>query len=618
MKRRSAAVSLALVVLLLALPARGGSLAATYRLGVPKGCTSPVYPLLFEALRTRGLAAGEVLVVVPIDLQGSETEPGQQRIRREIAQGCDLFFSTGDALSSLFAAGITTPLLFVTSSTLKTMLPAAMRPSATGIFRESTAALFQQMLDLLPADQRRKLGMLYFQGSPMASLAALYEEASREIGVGLEQRTYGRRDEIGQAMRELQERGVNAVVLFPPSLMSGDLPELIHWQHRLGLPVMGQVREEIEQGLLGGPSLDYDRLVPHLMEYALAILRGRSPEQLPIKYLSGRLVINLATARTLGVAIPQETADQAELVGLATQTRGRAAEPPPLVPGNFRIAVPASTPGPTLAAVTAALVARGYAPGQNLTLVRIDLDGVDTPEEQRRVASALTTRADLVFATGNSLPVLARLPDLATPVCFIAAHETTALRPGRAQDLFTGVVRGSFGAFVEKCQRMMRGATRMGILARIDSDLGRRLDEYRQVASPFGVTIQERLFSEVSGIGPAMAGLRDTCDFVFAFPPALTREDVAEIVVWQHRLGLPVLAQHEEHVQAGLLGGAVMDLEMVAPKVAEYIDKILQGRPPSRLPVYHYPERSMLNLRAVQLLGQDIPPEITAEAAIVR
>ena len=158
----------------------------------------------------------------------------------------------------------------------------------------------------------------------------------------------------------------------------------------------------------------------------------------------------------------------------------------------------------------------------------------------------------------------------------------------------------------------------MGMLARTKTDINRLIDRYRKVAAQFGITIELRQFSAAAEIGPAMLELQKNSDFVVLFSSPFIPEDLAEIVYWQNRLQLPVLSQFKSHIRAGLLGGLVVDEEKVAPKLAEYMDKLLQGRNPATLPIYYYPERYVINLRTVSILQLDIPAEITVQAEIIR
>jgi ABC-type uncharacterized transport system substrate-binding protein len=590
-----------------------------YRLGVPKGYTTPSYENVFNALGQKGLKVGDNLKIVPIDLNDFQTKTGRERIRRQIAQQCDLFFTTGDHLGIIIDLEIQSPLLFIAITGPQSKLPQSMQANATGVYRGSAAAIFKQSAHMLPEDQRRQLGLVYFQGSKLASLVHKYIEICEKLGIDLVVKEYDDREDIERVMRQFKAEGVGGIVLFPPAARKGELAELVKWQNRLKLPIIGQIKDQIEQGLLGGPTVDEKNNITTIANYAAKILRGRNPSQLLIKYYSSVYIVNLSTVSRLGIKIPQETIDQAEIVGLATPTKARKEKSKPLVSGNYVIGSPINiTPATTLARVVRELGARGYVEGKNLRTVQVDLKESDDPRKKRQIVDRINRETDLFFTTGKNLPLLIQLQGLKTPVCFNATKETAAIIPEHLKGNFTGVVRASLGSIIEKSQRMMLGAKGMAILARSGSSLLLSMSRYRQIAGKYGVTIEFRPFSATAEIGPAMVELQRNNDFIMLFPASITLEDLAEIVLWQNLLRFPVLSQSRSYIEAGLLGGPVLDLEKVTPKLTEYMDKLLQGRNPATLPIYYYPEKYFINLRTVRILQQDIPAEITAHAEIVR
>jgi ABC-type uncharacterized transport system substrate-binding protein len=589
-----------------------------YRLGIPKGFNAPGYKQLFSALEQKKFVINDNLKIVPIDLDDYQTEAGKERIRREIAEQCDLFFTTGDHLGIILDVEIQSPLLFVGFKGPKhEELPPAMQANATGIYRGSTTKVFIQSVQLLPEDQRKNLGLIYFRGSKLETLVPKYQQASEELGIALVVKDFSGKEDIERVMREFKAEGVSGIVLFPPAARQEELAELIFWQNRLKMPIIGQTRSYIELGLLGGPTIDYKILSPSLADYAVKIFEGRNPGQLPIKYISDEYVVNLSTVSVLGIKIPQEVVDQAEIVGIATQAKPRQEDMKPLVSGNYVIGMPIGLPSPTKGSLINSLVKRGYVEGENLVIVKYDLKGSSDPQKQQKARELIST-AGVIFAPGNILPSLIHLPGFETPVCFIATKETAAIIPSHLKNNYTGVIRASMNSIIEMSQQMMRGAKRMGMLARADSNLHRLIGSYQKIADDYGITIEFRLFASEEEIGPAMQEMKLTNDFILLFPPSITPADLAEVVKWQNRLRFPVLSQFKNHIEAGVLGGPVVDLRKVTPKVAEYMDRLLQGRDPASLPIYYFPEKYVINLRAANILQLDIPDSITLQAEIIR
>ena len=115
-----------------------------------------------------------------------------------------------------------------------------------------------------------------------------------------------------------------------------------------------------------------------------------------------------------------------------------------------------------------------------------------------------------------------------------------------------------------------------------------------------------------------MTDMKHRNDYILLLPPSVTTEDIREIVFWQNRLQLPVIGQMASHIEAGLLGGPIINQQKIIPKVAEYIDKLLQGRPAKKLPIFQYADKYMINLHTATNLDLKIPEEITRQAMIVR
>ena len=156
------------------------------------------------------------------------------------------------------------------------------------------------------------------------------------------------------------------------------------------------------------------------------------------------------------------------------------------------------------------------------------------------------------------------------------------------------------------------------MLGYVGSKLPAAVERYRRTAEGYGVTIDFRLFTDKSEIGPLMSELQEDSGAMLLFSPGITKDALSEIVNWQNRLGFPVLAHFEREVSEGLLAGIVIDMDKVAPKLAEYIDKLLQGRSAGQLPDYYYSGKMVINLRSASMLRIDIPPEITSQAEIIR
>lgn len=302
-----------LIICLCLLSLPSPSLAMKYRLCFPQGSLPLTYSLLVKSLPSKGLTEKD-LTIEAIDLTSNQSDLRKSQIRKELFLKCDLFFATGDSRDILFSLEPQTPVLFIGTANPDESLPPSMTQTATGFFWESTTTVLKRSSLLLPPDQRKTMGFLHIADSTINSRTPKYHAAAQKAGINLIVKSYGEQRDIGEAMKELKEQGANGLILFPPSIRQTDLPEVIKWQNILNLPVISQIQGHIEKGCLGGPTIDFNKLIPILADYTSKILKGRRPGTLPVLHFSRKYVINIDTVRELNLRIPEEVLAQAELV----------------------------------------------------------------------------------------------------------------------------------------------------------------------------------------------------------------------------------------------------------------------------------------------------------------
>lgn len=589
-----------------------------YRLGFPKTVNAPPYRWLIAGLRNKGFVVGENLEVVYINLDNYQTESDQEAIRKEISEKCDLFFSGGAFLEILFTVKPSTPLLFLNLSGSNRETPATMQANTTGVRIGAESGIFRQAIEMLPADQRQKLGLIYFKGSKTELMAPGYIKTCSELGFELVPKEYADKENIGAVMRSFKKEGVKGLVLFPPAFRPEDMPELIKWQNKLKLPIISLIRSYIEKGLFGGPTINAKMINPCLTEYAAKILQGRSPGQLPVKFYSPTYVVNLATASKLGIEIPIEVVKRADIVGMADFANKEEKPNAPLLPGNFVLAVERNTTKQPIKKLLCSLAELGYVQGENLRLEHFDLVYEDQPLKQQELVKHLADNTNVIFATGNILGDIAKLKDLKTPVCFISTKESADNIPVSAKNNFTGVIRTSFVSVIDVVQQIVPNTKKIAMLGHAGPMMDKAIKRYQKAAKHYHLTIDNySTYSNKDEIGPMMVEFQKNNDALLLFSPGMSNEDVKEIVEWQNRLGFPVLAQFEKDVRAGLLAGVVVDMDKTGPKLAEYIDKLMHGRPAEKLPFYYYPGKTFINLRTANMLHINIPLEFISHAEII-
>jgi putative ABC transport system substrate-binding protein len=111
--------------------------------------------------------------------------------------------------------------------------------------------------------------------------------------------------ELEGAFADMVKARINAVAAVGNPFFNGHRSQLIALLARYSLPLMFEIRQFAEEGGLisYGPSID--EVYRQLGVYAGRILKGEKPGDLPVVQPSKfDLVINLKTAKTLGIEIP--------------------------------------------------------------------------------------------------------------------------------------------------------------------------------------------------------------------------------------------------------------------------------------------------------------------------
>jgi putative ABC transport system substrate-binding protein len=114
-----------------------------------------------------------------------------------------------------------------------------------------------------------------------------------------------RPEEIATAFEAIAQAHYGAVLVTADPLFFSEAAQIAKLALKYQLPSMHQLREAVEAGGLMSYGPDTTDLNRRAATYVDAILRGAKPADLPIQQPTKfELVINLNTARTLGLTIP--------------------------------------------------------------------------------------------------------------------------------------------------------------------------------------------------------------------------------------------------------------------------------------------------------------------------
>ena len=113
-------------------------------------------------------------------------------------------------------------------------------------------------------------------------------------------------EQLGAAATEIVRQRSQAVVVIPDGLFLTERAKLQELMQSARLPVAYQLREQVIAGGLLSYGADLAANYRNAARYVDKILKGAKPADLPVERTTKyELVINLRTAKALGIAIPQ-------------------------------------------------------------------------------------------------------------------------------------------------------------------------------------------------------------------------------------------------------------------------------------------------------------------------
>jgi putative ABC transport system substrate-binding protein len=211
-----------------------------------------------------------------------------------------LFSSVGDPV----AAGLVTSLA----------LPGGNVTGFSLLVVELNPKRFELLSELVP--KARVIALLVNPNSASTERTVReVQNAARAKGVQLLTLKAGTQAEIDAAFASLEELQAGALLVGSDASFNNWRAQFVALASRYAVPAIYEFRESVEIGGLAsyGPSLTY---VNHLAGiYTGKILKGATPADLPVQQPSTfELVINLKTAKALGLTVPQSIFARADEV----------------------------------------------------------------------------------------------------------------------------------------------------------------------------------------------------------------------------------------------------------------------------------------------------------------
>ena len=141
------------------------------------------------------------------------------------------------------------------------------------------------------------------------------QTAARSLGVKVQVLDVRTASDFANAFQEIQNEKPEALITLLDSLTVAHRKEIADFALKNHLPTIYELPEFVEAGGLMSYGADFAIMYRRAASYVDRILKGAKPGELPVEQPTNfELVINLRTAKTLGLALPQSLVLRADHV----------------------------------------------------------------------------------------------------------------------------------------------------------------------------------------------------------------------------------------------------------------------------------------------------------------
>jgi len=293
--------------------ARAQQTTRVWRIGfITHAASDAAYASLFEPLRELGYVEGQNIIVERRYAEG-RSERFQEFAAEMVRLNADVVItSTTPAALALRNA----------STTIPVVIPTAIDPVGTGLIAslahpggnitggallsgELAAKRLELLKEVVPGLSRT--AVLWNGANPANALAWRETEgAARTLGVTLQSHDVRGPEDFNIAFATMAQRRPDAVSVLTDALITQYEKELVDFAIKERLPSVFPSKDPIKLGGLLSYGPRYSEMLRRAASQVDKILRGARPADLPMEQPTKfELVINLTTAKALGLTIPE-------------------------------------------------------------------------------------------------------------------------------------------------------------------------------------------------------------------------------------------------------------------------------------------------------------------------
>jgi putative ABC transport system substrate-binding protein len=237
-----------------------------------------------------------------------------------VRQKVDVIVTNGSSVTAIKRVTSIIPIVFaVAADPVGGGLVASLaRPggNTTGLSVEASD-LATKKLELLReiVPRLRQLALMGNVGNPEAALeTGAVETAARTLGLGVAPLEIRRPEDIAPAFEALKAQA-DALYVVQDALVTANRTPIITLALGARLPTIFASRDHVQAGALMSYGPNFSEMFRRAAEYVDKILRGTKPGDIPVEQPTKfNLIINLTTAKALGLTVPPSLLARADEV----------------------------------------------------------------------------------------------------------------------------------------------------------------------------------------------------------------------------------------------------------------------------------------------------------------
>ena len=271
-----------------------------------------------EGLKSKGLKEGENFEIEVQNAQG-DIANAQLIANNFVSQKKDMIFAIATpAAQAAYNATKDIPILITAvTDPVKAGIVKSMDKSETNVTGTSDAIPMDKQLalakEILP--KAKKVGVLYNTGeinseiqlSKLKELSSKFDLEVLSVGVN-------NVNDVAQALDSILSK-IDLLYVLTDNLAASSMPLIASKSIEKKIPVIGSEEAHVKAGALVTDGIDYFKLGFQTGQMAYEIIQGKEAKSMPIETLKEtKIVINLNTAKKLGIEVPDTIVKKAEAV----------------------------------------------------------------------------------------------------------------------------------------------------------------------------------------------------------------------------------------------------------------------------------------------------------------